>query len=432
MTPALEKFVTRPVINLAKGAAEISSGNLDYACHVPSKDELGDLATAYDSMRMRLKTMLDEKEQRNHDLRMLNDIARITSEQLQPQQILDLTIKAVVDSLKVQAGAIRVRDRENANLTLHACHGIPECQPRVCDLRAVNIALSQYAAPASDEDTPFGVKTDAHECSYVGIPLEAKSVLVGSLTLVTHPGQVVTEQGTRTLKAMGQQIGLAVLNAIHFQRARYQATLEERDRLAREMHDSLAQALGYLKMKTSVTEELLSGGQIDQAQANLREVEELAKETYFDVRETIFGLRNSASTNSQFIVGLEEYLAKYRLHYGIQVDVIAERDCQPFFSPEVTLQLTRIIQEALTNVRKHAGSNEASIRFGRDNDDWHITIEDHGAGFDSHVTKSEGWRFLGLHIMQERAEGIGGELHVDSEPGLGTRVTIHVPFESEV
>jgi signal transduction histidine kinase len=230
---------------------------------------------------------------------------------------------------------------------------------------------------------------------------------------------------------MGQQIGLAVLNAIRFQRARYEATLEERERLAREMHDSLAQALGYLKMKASMTDELLSGGQIDEAQVNLREVKEIAGETYFDVRETIFGLRNTSAKGSQFLPGLEEYLDKYRLHYGLQVHLAAEENCRPTFSPETSIQLTRIIQEALTNVRKHADSTEATIRFARSDHHWRITVEDQGAGFDSRTTQTEGWRFLGLHIMQERAEGIGAELAVDSQPGCGTRVMIRVPFESE-
>jgi nitrate/nitrite-specific signal transduction histidine kinase len=439
MTPALEKFITRPVMRLAQGAAAISAGNLGDFYHVHSNDEIGDLAMTFDTMRQRLKTILEEKEHQNRDLRMLNEIARITSEQLEPQQILDLTIKAVVNSLKVEAGAIRVLEREGGRAILHACQGIAECLPKTCTLRAINIALEQsqcvadspHDLLAATEPTTFGIEADAQGRSYVGIPLEAKGVLIGGLTLITHPGQTVTEQGKRILQAMGQQIGVAVLNAIRFQRARYEATLEERERLAREMHDSLAQALGYLKLKASMTDDLLSGGQIDEAQVNLREVKEIARETYFDVRETIFGLRNTSVKGLQFLPGLEEYLDKYRLHYGLQVHLAAEENCRPSFSPETGIQLTRIIQEALTNVRKHAAAHEATIRFARVDHHWDITVEDYGAGFDARETKSEGWRYLGLHIMRERAEGIGAELDVDSQPGSGTRVLIRVPFEAE-
>jgi nitrate/nitrite-specific signal transduction histidine kinase len=438
--PALEKFVTRPVGRLARGAVEVGAGNLDYLCRVAADDELGELAASFDVMRGQVKAMLDAKDEQNRELRTLNDIARITSQLLDPQQILDLTIHVAVTSLRVQAGAIRLIDREHGHSILHACYGMPPCDHQTCDLRAANIALAQRQTPASsdqdsfplaDGDIPFGIQADAQGRSFVGIPLEAKGVLVGGLTLITHPGQVVTEEGKRTLNAIGQQIGLAVLNALRFQQARYQATLEERERLAREMHDSLAQALGYLKLKASIAEELLSGGQIDQAQVNLREVKEIAGETYFDVRETIFGLRNSSSKGLQFIPALEAYLAKYGQHYGLQVRLVAEENCRPSFSPEVALQLTRIIQEALTNVRKHANCNEATIHLERVDHHWRISVEDDGAGFDSPMTHSEGWRYLGLHIMEERAEGIGAKLQVDSQPGHGTRVIIRVPFEAE-
>ncbi len=440
LTPALEKFVTRPVEHLVKGAAAIGSGNLDYTCNLKTNDELGELALTFDTMRQRLKETLAESEKQNRELRMLNEIARVTNQLLEPQQILDLTIKVVVSSLGVQAGAIRVIDRENRQFTLHACCGIAECRPEMCDLRAINIALATLAhennqrnpASLSTSAPSFQIRVDAQGCAYVGIPLEAEGALMGGLTLITHPQQSVTEEGARVLKAMGQQIGMAVLNAFRFQHARYEATLEERERLAREMHDSLAQSLGYLKMKTAMTDALLSGGQIDQAQVSLLEVKEIAGETYLDVREVIFGLRNPPSKSLRFLPDLTEYLSKYQLHYGLNVQLKAKDDCSPSFSPEVTLQLTRIIQEALSNVRKHTQLNQATICLERDDHHWCITIEDEGNGFDPREINSDGWQFLGSHIMRERAESIGAEFQIDTQPGWGTRVIVRLPFESEV
>jgi nitrate/nitrite-specific signal transduction histidine kinase len=432
LMPALEKLVTRPIMQLAKGAEAIRFGNLEHTCRVNSNDELGALAGSFDAMRQQLKTVLERTEQKNQELRMINDIARITSEQLEPQQILDLTIKAVVNSLQVQAGAIRLHAYENGQAALHGCHGVLSCDPQACDLRAMNIALMEPANPdcVSTLDATFSVKPDAQGRSYIGIPLQARGLLVGGLTLITHPGQSVTQEGIRVLKAMGQQIGIAVLNAMRFQHARSEATLEERERLAREMHDSLAQALGYLKMKASLTDELLSGGQIAKAQVNLREVKEIAGETYLDVREAIFGLRNTFAQGTQFLPGLIAYLDKYQLHYGFAVQLIAPDDCCPSFSPETSLQLTRIIQEALMNVRKHAGTDRATIHFARIDRQWQIAIEDHGHGFDPHAIRCEGSQFLGLHIMQERALGIGGELAIETKSESGTRVLIRVPIES--
>ncbi|HEX7587561.1 MAG TPA: GAF domain-containing sensor histidine kinase, partial [Anaerolineae bacterium] len=438
LMPALDKFIVRPLNQLTREVATQRPGNIHNSLQATNPDEAGASAASIYALQGQLKAILDAKEEENRDLRTQNDIARITSAWLDPQQILDLTIHVAVTSLRVEAGAIRLLDREHGDSVLHACFGMPECDHKSCDLRASNIALSRLLPPLPQDpdsrsagDIPFGIQADAQGRSYVGIPLQAKGALVGGLTLITHPGQVVTDEGKQTLKAIGQQIGLAVLNALRFQQARSQATLDERDRLAREMHDSLAQALGYLKLKAAMADELLSGGDIDQAQVNLREVKAIAGETYFDVREAIFGLRNNSSHGLAFLPGLEEYLAKYRQHYGLDVRLTVGEDCRPDFAPEVELQVTRIIQEALTNVRKHAECKEATVHFERVDHHFHISVEDAGAGFNSPEVQNEGWRYLGLHIMQERAQGIGAQLQIDSKPGRGTRVVISVPFEKE-
>ncbi len=280
-------------------------------------------------------------------------------------------------------------------------------------------------------DTCYGMWQDAQGRSFVGVPLQAKGALLGAMTFVTHPGQDVTGDGARILKAMGEEIGVALANALHYQDLRNRATLEERERLAREMHDSLAQALSYLKLQASLTDDLLSNGQISQAQANLREVKEIAGETYVDVREAIFGLRHLGSPGSEFLPAFNEYLSEYRTHYGLPVELVLENGCQPSFRAEVSLQLTRIIQEALTNVRKHAVANQVIVRFARVDREWRITVEDDGDGFDpGHIPTAAG-QYLGLHIMRERALGIRARVEVDSTRGSGTTVTIRIPFEKE-
>ena len=436
MIPMLGRFVIQPVQQLAQGAAEIGTGNLDYQCRVDRDDELGELATAFDTMRQKLKAALLEKERRNQELQMLHDIVFAASQLLDPQQILDLTIHIAVSSLGVEAGAIYLLDRDCGRFTLHACQGMSECREMACSLYRASRVLASLARPDGKVVSMPATATDTFNelwygpqgCSYVGVPLEAKGVLLGVMTLITGPERTLTEEGGKTLKAVGQEIGVALANAIRFQNARYQATLEERDRLAREMHDSLAQALGYLKLQASVTDELLSGGQIAKAQANLHEVKEIAGETYFDVREAIFGLRHTAMQGAEFLPALEEYLAEYRTHYGLNVHLKVSDGCSPSFPAEVSTQIIRIVQEALTNVRKHARANQACVHFERDDHHWRITVEDDGQGFDLRQAPKQGQQSLGLHIMRERAESVGAQLEIDSRPYGGTQVILRVPL----
>ncbi len=436
LMPTLSKLVIQPVVLLAQRAKEIGAGNLEFSSPVQSDDEVGDLARAFDSMRRQLKAALVEKERRNRELETLNELARATSQLLDPQQILNLTIDIAVSSLGVQAGAIYLLDRERDRFSLHACKGIPECRERACQLWGFNRHLAGLARPdhrgdSESADTCYGMWQDAAKHSYVGVPLKAKGMLLGAMTFMTHPGQEVTGEAARVLRAMGEEIGLALASALHFQDVRYQATIEERERLAREMHDSLAQALGYLKLQAAVTDDLLSNGQIVRAQANLKEVKEIAKETYVNVREAIFGLRHLAARQSDFLPALEEYLAEYRTHYGLDVELNVRNACPPSFPPQVSIQLTRIIQEALTNVRKHAQVNRASICIEQVDQHWQIEIRDNGQGFDLRRVPKLGKDSVGLNVMRERANEIGAKLKLESCPGSGTAVILSIPVTQE-
>jgi signal transduction histidine kinase len=227
---------------------------------------------------------------------------------------------------------------------------------------------------------------------------------------------------------LAHHVVVAIENAQLFQQLRYLATLEERDRLAREMHDNLAQALGYLNVKASITDDLLSSGKIDQAQESLSEMKKVTKLVYTDVREAIFNLRTTTSFRIGLLPTLEEYLAEYQAHYGVDTRLVIENGDARGFSPEVASQLLRIIQEALTNVRKHASARKVLIRYNQVDSQVCISIEDDGRGFDMGAAGEEERQHFGLQIMSERAESISGSLEIDSHPGQGTRVIIRAPL----
>jgi signal transduction histidine kinase len=206
------------------------------------------------------------------------------------------------------------------------------------------------------------------------------------------------------------------------------AVLKERDRLAGELHDNLAQMLGFINIKAALTDDFLVRNQIDAARNHLLELKNTAKEAYTDVRESIFYLRHANSSGDDLISDLNTFLTEYRTKFGIDARLFVEDECLAEFPSEVQVQVNRIIQEALTNVRKHSGAKQAWVRFERVNHHVRIGIEDDGKGFDpSHLEQSRSKHF-GLQIMRERAESVGGELVIDSQLGSGTRVALHVPI----
>jgi signal transduction histidine kinase len=210
-----------------------------------------------------------------------------------------------------------------------------------------------------------------------------------------------------------------------FEQVRRLAILEERDRLAREMHDSLGQVLGFVNLKAKVAADLINRGQAAVAAEELEQMRTAVQEAYQEVRQAILSLRATAPGRG-LVASLREYIQRLREQSGLDVRLEAGEDLR--FPPAVEAQVIRIVQEALTNVRKHARASAVTVRFAPDpGDGTVVTVSDDGQGFDlASVEAGRGARF-GLLTMRERAESIGGTLSIESAPGRGTTVRLWIP-----
>jgi signal transduction histidine kinase len=209
-----------------------------------------------------------------------------------------------------------------------------------------------------------------------------------------------------------------------FEQVRRLAILEERDRLAREMHDSLGQVLGFVNIKAKVAEDLITRGRPADAGEELRQMREAVQGAYEDVRQAILSLR-SAPKGDGLVATLRAYLERFREQTGLEVTLESTETIT--LAPAVEAQVVRIVQEALANVRKHAQASAVHVRFERDGRETAVMISDNGRGFDlAEVESDQGMRF-GVLTMRERAESVGGRLEIDTAPGTGTRVRLHVP-----
>ena len=207
---------------------------------------------------------------------------------------------------------------------------------------------------------------------------------------------------------------------------RQRAVLDERGRIAREMHDSLAQVLGvtHLRLRAlDAREEVRDNPEIS---AELAEVADICQEAYQDVRESILGLRGSNTTERGLLDNLRAYLAKYSQQCDIATSLDSDLDQDLALSPRCEVQMIRVIQEALTNVRKHSGATSAIVRITESDSTTTFVVEDNGHGFDPGDSLIDRDRF-GLYTMRERMDLLNGSLTVDSAPGRGTRVIADVP-----
>ncbi len=214
----------------------------------------------------------------------------------------------------------------------------------------------------------------------------------------------------------------------HETRLRVLATIEERELLAQELHDSLAQDLAILRLNLSAAEKDFPFDKDALIKDVLSETRKSVDRTYKDVRQAILGLHAGFSKSLDFVPTLTEYLHNFSEMSKIPVDLDIDSPETMRFSAEAEVQLIRIIHEALTNIFKHAHATRGAVKFERDREFVKMAIEDNGTGLVIDEGARTGLRF-GLQSMRKRAKGIGGKLLIESVVGKGTRVIVHLPFE---
>ena len=206
------------------------------------------------------------------------------------------------------------------------------------------------------------------------------------------------------------------------------AALEERERIGRELHDDLGQVMSYINVQTRAAQARLEQGEAAQVEAILSRMSQVTQQAHSDVRQYILGVRaTAAQPTPDFFATLTGYLDTMRERYGLETRTSWPQDVPKSpLATETETQLLRIIQEALTNVRKHAGINTARLLFTFHADEAQVVIEDDGIGFEGQTLSTP--NHFGLAIMRERAESVGGGVEVRSTPGQGTRVIVQLPL----
>jgi signal transduction histidine kinase len=242
------------------------------------------------------------------------------------------------------------------------------------------------------------------------------------------------EEDESGVSLFAAQAATAMENALLHSQVQGLAASVERERIARELHDSLAQALGYVRLRAAAARDVLTRGDSAATDTALIDIGDVAGDTYADVREAILGLRSGGSGADRSLVdALGEYVERYREQSGVEVAFeVGEGVAGVGLAPAVEVQLVRIVQEALANIRKHARTARALVRLDVEvragGPRLRALVADEGRGFDLNTT-SAGAHF-GLAIMRERAEGVGGTFEVETAPGRGTRVVAAMPVET--
>lgn len=441
-------IVVRPITRLQEGIQRMGKGDFDVRLPITSRDEFGELANGFNQMAAQLQEIYATLEQRieekthsieikNRELTALYDVAVLLNSSTAAEPLCGIVLDKLSTLIGTRDGVVRLVDPTGKQLKLVATRGVSKsfiaeenclavdaclCGDVMLGGVMVNSDLSISATPALLN----ACKQDGFQ-TVMAVPIRSKQQVLGMLNLFFKEPRIFSLSEIRLLKSVGQHLGIAIENQRLVAREKEMAVSEERNLLAQELHDSIAQSLAYLNIQVQLLHEDLQQGRSAEALQGLEQIREGVQESYDNVRELLVHFRIRID-NADLETALRSTLEKFEGQTGIRVTFF-RRGTVPELPPEHVLQVMHIVQESLSNIRKHAKANRVDVELVS-NEECILLIRDDGSGFD--LARDAGDAHVGLSIMRERAHRIGAKLAMESTHGQGMQVSLVLPCRTGV
>jgi len=257
-------------------------------------------------------------------------------------------------------------------------------------------------------------------------PMVFRGKIFGAVMVAYTRPRKFSEEEKLHLSSLANQFAMVLENLKLYEQVQDRAVLGERYRLAREIHDGLSQGLGYLNLRTKYVINCIKQGHENEAVSEIEELRGVIQELYQETRNSIANLKAGFSQGGDLLDFLKGYLKEYQRRANLDIQLDVEPGLEIRLTSRVELQLVRIIQEALNNVRKHSEATLVKVGIEENPGLWAVNIEDNGKGFKMDERKEDSF---GLISMTERAKEIGAVVQIVSTPGRGTRIRVTVPKE---
>ena len=366
---------------------------------------------------------------RTRELQALYDVMAAAGASLDLPTVLDRSLGQVLKVMRSEVGAIHLLDEGGGTLHLAASQGIPQDMVDQSDAVPVGEGLAGWVVERGNpvvlpslEGSPrplLALPTNATQ-GYVGAPVRARGRVLGVLSVIGAPGRCFGEAEVSLLASIADEVGVAVENARLHEQARALAVVRERERLARELHDSVTQSLYSLTLLAEAGQRLISAGDRERVEEYLGRLGEIAQQALKEMRLLVHQLRPLVLKREGLVGALQERLDAVEKRAGIDARLLVEGTGA--LPAAVEDELYRIAQEALNNALKHAAATLVKVTVRAEDRQVSLIVEDNGRGFDPQSAESGGG--MGLVSIRERAEKLGGSLEVVSAPGNGTTVSV--------
>lgn len=454
-------LIMLPMNQLQQAVQKLSDGDLSTRVEIDSKDEFGALSRGFNEMAGKLQDLYQTLEQKvrekthaleanNSHLAALYEVTSFLHQSHNLEQTCEGFLRRIMALVQADAGSVRLLDPDRGKIdeVVQIClpqllHAQSQCE-RVNDcycgqaVQQEQAVIHVFARPPENSALP-GADVSSIAASALCQIAGFASIAVFHIRYSQHNAGVFTlffrqprrmqPQEQNLLEALGIHLGVAIENTRLEARDRQLAVMEERNLMAQGLHDSIAQSLSFLNLQVQMLESALAAGEQEQAHENLAFIRTGVQESYEDVRELLlnFRVRINKQELPQAVRTLLDRFEK-QARVGTHLDMTG--DGLPL-DPQQQLQVIFILQEALSNVRKHAQASRVDVRICNE-EDFVMGIVDDGRGIDMDAVAARKARHVGLSIMQERARRIHADIAIAARPEGGTIVTLTLPKKERI
>jgi two-component system nitrate/nitrite sensor histidine kinase NarX len=436
------RFVLEPVSQLKRAIERLQAGDFGARVSTSSSDEFGTLAAGFNDLAEHLQSLYQnleakvaektsELQDKGRRLQALYDMSTLVEQASTLDELARGFTRHVAQVAQADGVALRWSDERNERYLMLASHGLPASMTE--DEQCLKAGDCHCGIPSAAPGVrvipihalPRGSMEHCARADFetvVALPIRQHERDMGELDLF-YNAQITPSQAERSLlEALVAHLAAAMENLRLDSLAKEAAVSHERNLLARELHDSIAQSLAFLKIQVQLMRDALRSGDPQRVQAVLGEIDEGVRESYGDVRELLLHFRTRANAE-QIEPALQTTLRKFEHQSGIKASLQMQGQGLPL-SPDLQIQVLHIVQEALSNVRKHARASQVWLDV-QQQPHWRFEVRDDGIGFDAE-DPARGESHVGLRIMAERAERIGARLELLSTPGRGSSVVLEL------
>jgi two-component system nitrate/nitrite sensor histidine kinase NarX len=442
-------WIVGPVTRMQAGIARMSKDDLSVRLPIETEDEFGVLAQAFNQMadhvqsvHRTLEDRVSEKtaklQAQNHEISTMYEIAAFLSGPHAIEELCRGFLHRIMQRMHADGGTVRILDNEKGNVHITVHEGISEkmieeehCIKKddcLCGAATSKGIILVRDFRLLDQQKRYRCQEEGY-VSLAVFQIQTRDQVIGSFSLHFSQERVVTGEERRLLEILGKNLGSSIENQRLIAKEKEFAVSQERNLLAQGLHDSIAQGLNFLNLQVQMLEDSLKRDDIEEIHDITPLLRAGIQESYEDVRELLLNFRTRLQ-DSNLESEMRNVVSKFQRQTGVHATIEIVGDGAQL-APEQQLQVLFILQEALSNVRKHAQASEVNVKVDN-NRDFVMTVHDDGAGFDMTTVAQKGDGHVGLRIMHERAERLAAQFSIISSNEQGTTIALHLKREERL